>query len=122
MRVDAGADGENLRLCRFDVRNGQIEVKLLWVHAARPGRFHPVFDALERKCLAPLRVLGPLGWDESCPVVIAFVLHLPTENARIELCKIESIRAVEHDEIEFRFRRRRVAHEVGEYYRAVFQS
>jgi len=49
MLVNTCPEGEDLRLGSVDVSDAEVEVKLLGVLAARPGRHHPVIDLLEGK-------------------------------------------------------------------------
>jgi hypothetical protein len=57
MLVCAGTSRENLGLCCCDVKDGEVEVELLWVCPTRPGRRHPIVDALEAERPASLQVL-----------------------------------------------------------------
>lgn len=101
---------------RVDVTYREVEMELLRMVAARPGRSHPVVDSLERKRGATVGVVrrnaAPRG-NQGRPVAVRALLHGPTQQVGIELAELQGIRAVQDDQVENGLVSCRVGHSIN---------
>jgi hypothetical protein len=89
-----GAETENVRLGLLEVRDLDVQVKLLRVRGVRPPRRAVTLDALERQCEARADVKGREAAADR-PPLIRLVDHT-AEKRPVEVRQFQSIRTVQH--------------------------
>ena len=103
MIVHPCPQGEDLGLGGVDIADAEVEVELLGVLAARPGRHHPVVDPLEGKCGSSVRVVrchAASRRTERGEVLVSAVLNRPAQETRVELRECQGIGGVEDDQVQ----------------------
>jgi hypothetical protein len=86
--VNPGAQGEDQGIRGVDVTDADVEVELLRVRPAWPGRSHPVIDPLEGKggsAIGVVRADPTSRWGEGGERVVGTDLDRPAQEARVEL-------------------------------------